>query len=242
MRLMFLSCSAALLLATAAGAPQAQQRPQARPPEQVQVNDLLSEIQVTSGSTSTLDLVWWMPPAFWDVSLAQQGGIPDDMRAEINALFSQYVVLAAVSGSMGNLGAASYMGEAELRDKLVLVAPDGSTHRPLPPEDVDPRMAVLVGALKPMFASTLGPVGSNLNFYAFPGRAADGTLLVDPLSDGTMTVRIAETEYPFRLPLASLLAPARDPATGEEFPGNYRFNPFTGAPLQAAQANRPGNE
>ena len=35
----------------------------------------------------------------------------------------------------------------------------------------------------------------------------------------------------YRLPLGSLFPPAVDPKTGESFPGNYHFNPFTGDKL-----------
>jgi hypothetical protein len=37
--------------------------------------------------------------------------------------------------------------------------------------------------------------------------------------------------FRYRLPLGSFLDPAVDVKTGETFPGNYHFNPFTGSPL-----------
>ena len=44
-------------------------------------------------------------------------------------------------------------------------------------------------------------------------------------------VRLGKKKYDYRLPLGSVLAPRYDPDTGEQFPGNYFFNPYTGTKL-----------
>jgi hypothetical protein len=204
---------------------------QARPYEQVPINDLVSQTQKASPSAGTVDLVWWLPPAFWEVSLAHAPGVDDSMRKEIHDLFGKYAVVAAVKGAIGNFGVNSYLSEDELRGKLQLVAPDGSVHTPIATADLDPRLNVVVGVLKPVFQSMLGDLGKNLNFFAFPGEA-DGHAMVDPLGKGKMVVRLDGEDYDFRLPLDALLVPSQDPKTLEQFPGSYRFNPYTGAALR----------
>lgn len=40
----------------------------------------------------------------------------------------------------------------------------------------------------------------------------------------------------YHLPLGSVLPAVVDPRTGDSFPGNYHFNPFTGEKLTPAPA------
>jgi hypothetical protein len=56
--------------------------------------------------------------------------------------------------------------------------------------------------------------------------------MVEPLGKGKMVVRLDGEDYDFRLPLDALLVPSQDPKTLEQFPGSYRFNPYTGAALR----------
>jgi len=53
----------------------------------------------------------------------------------------------------------------------------------------------------------------------------------DPGATGVLRVAVDEREFTFHLPLASLLPKKFDPKSGDEFPGNYSFNPFSGEPL-----------
>jgi hypothetical protein len=64
----------------------------------------------------------------------------------------------------------------------------------------------------------------------FPAKA-DGKPLIDALQTGSVQVSLYDQTYRFRTPLGSLLPVKVDAKTGEEFPGNYSFNPFTGEKL-----------
>jgi len=58
----------------------------------------------------------------------------------------------------------------------------------------------------------------------------DGQIL-DAKKEGSFTLTCYGREFSWRLPLGSLLPPKFDPETGESFPGNYHFNPFSGREL-----------
>lgn len=199
------------------------------PPERIQINQLTNETQQSSSSKDTLDLVWWLPPQFWLASSR------DDDRAamtEIAALFQKYTVVAAVNGKIGKLGIDGFMNEDELRQALVVLGADGKEYRPIAPDKLDPKVTMVFGILKPILGSMIGQLGNNLHFYVFPGKGKDGKPLADPLAPGTLTVQLGEARYDFTTPLGSLLTPQHDPRTGQKFPGNYRFNPYTGSQLQ----------
>jgi hypothetical protein len=115
----------------------------------------------------------------------------------------------------------------------------GVNYVPLGESSIDPDMKNLLQGLKPVVANMVGPLGQNTHFVLFPSKSNDGRLIADPRSNGMFWVFLAGKEFRYRLPLGSILSPKYDPGTGETFPGNYNFNPFTGTKLGTESPNKP---
>ena len=228
---------AALLLAAMMETPAVHAAESAPADFKIKIDQLMSDTQKTSSSTDTVDLVWWIPPQFWASVLADNADVPDKTRAEIEEIFAKYTVVAAVKGSIGNFGVDKFASDDELRAQLRLVDPHGNSYAPIAADKLDSRLVVLIQVLKPLMASVVGQMGTNLNFYAFPAKTQDGKPVADPFGAGKLAVKLGSEEYAFRLPLGSLLPPRHDPASREVFPGSYRYNPYTGAALQVTPAS-----
>ena len=86
--------------------------------------------------------------------------------------------------------------------------------------------------MQPVMAQMLGQFGQGMQFYCFPGRDDQ-----NQPPTRSQKARIlhghasSNKDYQWRLPLGSLLPNKFDPQSHEEFPGNYIYNPFTGAKL-----------
>jgi hypothetical protein len=96
--------------------------------------------------------------------------------------------------------------------------------------------------MKPVLTNMLGPMGQATEFVVFSGRDPDGQPYANPRGNGFLTFYLAAKEFQFRLPLGALMPPQYDATTGEEFPGNYLYSPFTGKKLQPAAPGKPGNK
>ncbi len=90
----------------------------------------------------------------------------------------------------------------------------------------------VLATLKPLIAGMLGQFGKGIQFVVYPSKQG-GQRLIDPKKPGSFDYTLFDQTYHWRLPLASLLPPKIDPKTKEEFPGNYDFNPYTGAKLSS---------
>lgn len=198
----------------------------------MRIDQVLTDTQRTSSDPDSLDMVWWLVPQFWEAALNKDASVPPATRAEIVRLFTDNVVVAAVKGSMGTLTVESFLDSDALRERIHFIDTRGTRHAPLPSSKVDVGLQVMLGAMQPVIASVAGQLGEHLEFFVFPARDGDGAMIADPFQDGTLVVELDGLDYPFRLPLASVLEPRFDPDTGESFPGNYRYSPYTGKPLQ----------
>ena len=69
-----------------------------------------------------------------------------------------------------------------------------------------------------------------------PATNKAGARIADATKDGSFSVHVNDLSFRYHLPLGSILPPAVDPRSGDTFPGNYHFNPFTGDKLGPAPA------
>lgn len=224
---------ALLLGALAHAAPAGAQR-LALAPQEVKLDQLLRDTQKSTLDKENVEIVWWIPPEYWIAALSQQPGVSAELRDEFVGMFSQFNIVATVRTGTGAQNFGSFVSQEDTLAHLVLTDPRGGAHLPLPADGLPAQLTATLDMVRPLLASVMGPLGSHLHFVVFPGRDAAGTRLVDPLDSGRLGVKTQVATYAFRLPLGSLLPPLHDPATGEAFPGDYQYNPYTGAPLQPA--------
>lgn len=194
------------------------------------VQELVQETQKSTTVDGQVTMVWWMPQEFWDESLKASGAaVPDELRTQILTLMANYNVVAVLRGRTGALGLTDVQPKAEMQKNISLEF-GGKVVDPLAPDQLDPMAQVLLAQLKPGLAATIGQMGQAMEFLVYPG-IVEGTRLIDPAKAGELKVVFYGQTHRIRLPLGSLMPPRVDGKTGEQFPGNYQFNPFTGDAL-----------
>jgi hypothetical protein len=206
--------------------------------ERIDLRALVRETQITSNAANERTMVWWLPEQFWQASL-RQGKLTGDQVDEFLKVVRRYTLIAVVDGRVGPFGGMSFNPEEAVRANVTLKDATGVNYAPLGESSIDPDMKNLIQAMKPIAANMLGPIGQNMHFVLFPAKSDDGRLVADAASNGTLWVNVGGKEFRYRLPLGSLLAPKYDPGTGETFPGNYKFSPFTGTKLSTESPNKP---
>lgn len=200
-------------------------------PPSVDINDLVRDTQRMTNDPKDMTFVWWLPEQFWAISLAQDGSMGDAQIAEFLAVVRPYLMLGIVAGRMGAFGGVTYSSEEAMRSDLALVDGNGVRHLPLPTDAIDANTRNLLAMMKPILANMLGEMGQNLHFVVFNAEDAQGNTIADATTPGRFTVLVNGQSINYELPLGSVLPPRFDPATGERFPGNYKFSPFSGATL-----------
>jgi hypothetical protein len=191
---------------------------------------LVQDTQRLAQSGNQMTLVFWMPTAFWEASVANNPAMTADARAQVVAALQDYSVFAVVRARTGLGGVVEASAKEELLQNSRLEI-GGKPIEPLAPDAISPAAQTLLATLKPSFAGMLGSFGKSMELLVYPNRQ-DGKPLLDEFKPGAFRYTLYEQVFNWRLPLPSLLPPRVDPKTNEEFPGNYDFNPYTGGKLQ----------
>lgn len=194
------------------------------------VQELVRDTQRTSEAGGSMTLVWWMPAQFWEESLKANPALPEAMRTQVLSVLADYNVFALLRAKPGAGGLSDVQPKAELIKNL-RVESNGKVIEPMAPEQISPAAQLMLSQLKPAMAAMVGQVGQAMEFVVYPAKAADGKLQFDAAQPGTLKVGLFDVNFSWRLPLGSLLPARVDKKTGEEFPGNFQFNPFTGDKL-----------
>jgi hypothetical protein len=178
-----------------------------------------------------------MPLEFWDGSLASNPELPEAARAELVGAMAPYTVVAVLRAQTS----ANGFGNVESKESLLKntrFTINGKTLQALPADKVSQPATLIIAQLKPVLAQAAGQLGEALEFLVFPSGEGD-TLLVDAAKPGNLTINFYGKDYKWRLPLGSVLPPKIDKVTGEEFPGSYEYNPYTGRKIEVAGEAKP---
>ncbi len=190
------------------------------------VQKLITETQYVDQTNNHFNLVWWMPNEFWSF----QDMKDKDVASLLDAI-GDYCVICVVDAELTSLGSVVPLPRAEVLPKLSLHFADGVTLLPLSDAEISSDALNFFAMMKPIMANMLGQFGQGMEFVCFKGNDVYGKRRPDPLHEGSFTLKLGSREHTFRLPLGSLLPIKIDPVSREEFPGNYKFNPYSGKKL-----------
>ncbi len=191
------------------------------------VAEIPRDTQRTTQANGDITSWWWMPQQFWEEAMKGNPALTDEGRAQVLAPLADYALFGVMRAKVGGAGISDIQPKAELLKNLKLEV-NGKAVEPLAPESIAPGAQMLLGStLKPAMTAMGGAALQGMEFVVFPAKA-DGKPLIDALQAGSVQLTLYDQTNRFRTPLGSLLPVKVDAKTGEEFPGNYSFNPFTG--------------
>ena len=208
---------------------------QTLPPEDVDLNKLMSDTMKQHPAADRIGMTWWLPTEYWEVTLAQDPNISASQKRQVISTLDKYVVFGVVRGKLGPFGGGRFQSREEVRDAVVLKDMHGNTHEPLPDDEVDPDAKNGLQMMKPVMANMAGQMGENVYFMVFPARDEEGRSLIDPTADGTFTLKVGQQPYTWRLPLGSLLPEKTCPDCDATCSGAWNFCPWCGTELPQPQ-------
>ncbi|MBV8784554.1 MAG: hypothetical protein JOZ67_10230 [Gammaproteobacteria bacterium] len=193
------------------------------------------DLVISRQAEGRFTLVLWLPPQYWRASLEASGALQPSKIDQMVKDLSPYAILAVADGRR-SLATLTFSEPELVRRAVTIDSAAGERLSALADDQISDGVRTFLEMMLPALRNTLGSLGGHMAFVLFPAADKDGRPTVDPLKDGAFVVHVGDADVRYRLPLGSLLPPEVDTKTGESFPGNYHFNPFTGAKLSPAAA------
>ncbi len=202
-------------------------------PENVNLNQLITETQLASDNPDLINLIWWIPKEYWEITFREDKTISEKEINDMMNLMENYHVLAIFQGKLGLFGGVTYESEEQLFKKLSLKDYYGDIHFPLKRDDIAPDMNNFLDIMKPMMANMLGNLGENFIFFVFDAKNSSKKFIANSFEDHDFEIILKDdATYKFDLPFSALLNPKICPQDKAEHNGKWNFCPFHGNKLE----------
>lgn len=233
----------ATLLATVLVPSFAEDAIEPRPPDEVDIAQLVRELQWTASDPRDLSMVWLFPPSLMEALLVQGGGVDPVRVGSTVSVFDPYLIMGVVRGGFGPDGRPAFESGNVVRSSVRLVDDRGQVHTPV--FEPDSLAALALSRMQFTLGTQLGDLGEHTIFVLFPGTDPDGraffaqdrrsTLMVELAALGTLPAQ----RVTWHLPLGSLVRERLCPACQGAFNGAWLFCPWDGRHLVAPSAVPP---
>lgn len=191
------------------------------------LESLNQETRQQLNGAGVADFVWWLPTDWWRLTLGGNETVPATFLRRTETALAEYTLVLIAHGNAGP-DSLTWADESALRAEVSLIDRQGLEYPPIVTEQVSADARAAVDAIRPSFATLLGPAGRNFHFFFFPATTETGTAIADPRLPGEFTIRVVEERYTWRLPLGSLLPEKVCPRDGERLNGAWLFCPWHG--------------
>jgi len=196
----------------------------------VDIQELVEDTQQVNQSNDAVSMVWWIPTEFWIENFKQDPTITEQQGEAFVATLVDYTVFAVVNAKAGTFGGLTPKTKMEIEENSQLKV-NGVTLPLLSEGEISSDAANFFVMMKPLMGQMLGQFGQGMEFLVYSDKNARGERILDPSKSGEFVYSLFGDEFSWRLPLGSMLPPRFDRETGEKFPGNYKYNPYTGDEL-----------
>ncbi|PVW14188.1 hypothetical protein [Marixanthomonas spongiae] len=198
----------------------------------VSIDGLLGETQFSNDHPDAMELVWWIPTEFWEISFLQDGSSSEADIQALKALFEGYELFAIVKGKIGYFGGITYEPlEAILKELKVRYK--NTDLKPVQKEEIPSDLLNFLSAMQPMMANLFGTMGENMHFVLMQDSSSKTVLPIKATGNDNLTITLADFTKEVDLPLSKLLKEKVCPVDNAMHSGKWHFCPFHGKELIA---------
>lgn len=205
----------------------------------VDIDEFSSDTQVAAAGAgdSHVAIAWWIPSEFWEAILSRDTSTNEaDKKTMLDAL-SGVSLLCIVQADVTDFGAFNFYPKDEIAKHMTIEfsAGDGQSTSLRPVTKVSPDLDVVLSVFKPILATAMGNMGSNMHFYVLDDQAADQSRLMDPYKPGVLNVKLRRSDdailpAAIEMPINALFVPRTCP-NGKPAHVSWRYCPWFGSKL-----------
>ena len=187
----------------------------------------------------SMDLMWWIPPEYWEIVFRSEAGMPAEQVDQFLGLLRNYSIIAVIQADISMFGAFTFYDKESFVENMVVeyIDADGNALEISHTEVTDPDVRLLLDQLRPVLAAAMGNMGENFYFFPLKDRADDGSRLVSPYEKGLLRTSLTPRKdgeasvLQLELPLDALFVPRVCP-NGKPAHVTWSHCPWSGKKLR----------
>ena len=176
-------------------------------------------------------MAMWFAPQFFEMSAAGKSN-PAAVRM-MTAKLEGYAIFGILDVQLDSgMGGVVPGDRARMRASAVLKFGDHAPLTPVREEDQPDEVRAMLRLMKPLISGMLGQVGDAMEFVVFNDADEQGKSQMNVHAHTSAALDFDNDSFSWNLPAISSLPSRVDPTTGDTFPGDFDYSPFTGRKLE----------
>ena len=202
---------------------------QIKPIEEVSLDNLITETQLSKDANDEIEIVWWLPTVYWETVFSQDPMTSKEESEEIIGLLKNYILIIVIKGKVGMFGGVTYEDRSKI-EEVFSVAYNDSDLDIVAEESLSPDLKNFISLIQPIMKNMIGPMGENMQIFIFENKKR-GETVIDSKQKGTMSFKLGDFESNLDLPLESLLLEKMCPKDKKLMSGKWNYCPIHGSKL-----------
>ncbi|MBW2936978.1 hypothetical protein KXJ69_02610 [Aureisphaera sp. CAU 1614] len=196
----------------------------------VSLEAFMSETQYSSDSDNQIQMIWWLPQIFWEISFSQDPNSSEEEMSAIREMFEGYELFAIIDANIGYFGGLTYNSLEDILPTFS-ISLNGEPFKIVPNSSISADLSNFLTIMKPMMGNMLGPMGENIHFVFMEAPSSAKMKSIDPYKNLLLTLEMGSFKQDVELPLSSLLIEKKCSVDGKLFSGKWNFCPIHGKAL-----------
>lgn len=194
----------------------------------VDVDSLARDLQVQKTAVSEIRTAFWIAPEFVEVGIDD----PESVKhKKLMVVFDNHAVFMVSNEGVNATGVPFTRSASEVRGGTQLSINGAAKLLALTDAELNGEMRSGLEALKQHIQEMTGNPGDQAHLVLFRLPAKAGFPALYASGNERIKLSVLGEDFSWRLPLGGVLPPVVDRVTGEQFPGNFLFSPFSGRTL-----------
>lgn len=197
---------------------------------EVSLDAFMSETQYSSDSDNQIQMIWWLPQIFWEISSSQDPSSTEEEISAIREMFEGYELFAIIDANIGFFGGLTYKPLEDILPTFSITL-NGEPFKIVPNSRISADLSNFLIIMKPMMGNMLGPLGENIHFVFMEASSSAEMKSIDPYKNQLLSLEMGNFKKDVELPLSSLLIEKKCSVDGKLFSGKWNFCPVHGKEL-----------
>ena len=193
------------------------------------IGNFVGEIMVLKIDSAGTQLAMWFPYEFFIAAGRAEGRVTREQVERDLGFLKPYITIVVQNKLEQPDGTSTYLSEQEVRARAALRLDDGTQVLPL--DDVPPRVAATVAAMKAIFTKD---GQGNSHIIIFPNSTKQGKQIVSETQRDKLTLvlkparKFAETTFTWRTPFDAVTSASNCPRCKAGLSAKWSYCPYCG--------------
>ena len=197
----------------------------------IELTEVYKDLQIWKKQDNKMLLAWWLPSEYWTLAFEGNSTVSNEVKNQIKSAFANYSVFCVADLQYIDYNTTTHKSYSDLKKTFSVIDSSGKMIKALDEETVPAETLKMGNLLKPFLSNLIGKVGDAISIFYVKNIDENGKKNFNPFKQNSFKVTLSGQEFPWQLPLPSLLPKKNCPIDNKEMNGSWNYCPIHGVKL-----------